>query len=149
MRSAVLRWLNIFLFFPLWRISLPKLKLQSKSSIRLLSLSVASPFQRWATRHRSARSFGLIFFFFFLRELGCPSHVLQRLLGLFRVHVVLPRPRAEVQVRGPLRAALLVAGEEAKPVRTDGRQKSVSMSAWRHHLTCDVSVLHFTAHQYQ
>lgn len=80
-------------------------------------LSVASLFQCWDV--------GVLDFFFW-RVLGCPSHVLQRLLGLFRVHVVLPRPRAEVQVRCPLRAALLVAGEEAKPARTDGRQRSVS-----------------------
>lgn len=62
------------------------------------------------------------FCLFFFAGPRLPSHVLQRLLGLFRVYVVLPCPWAEVQVCGPLGAALLVAREEAKPAGTNRRQ---------------------------
>lgn len=67
-----------------------------------------------------------LFVLSFLAGPRLPSHVLQRLLGLLRVHVVLPRPRAQVQGCGPLRAALLVAREETKPAGTNRRQAPVS-----------------------
>lgn len=85
----------------------------------------------------------------FLAAPRLPSHVLQRLLGLFRVHVVLPHPWAEVQVRRPLWAALLVARKEAKPVGTIRRQR-VSVSPPHNNMwPVALRVLHFTVQEYQ